>query len=106
MITDKLLISLGFSRQRIWCRDQENFTLKYSIEGYDGQIDIVATFCAPGALSPEEQVERASGMDFLINHCQSPYQVWGGDFHIVSIDLEPELLMLMTCLKIERPSKD
>jgi len=100
LITDELLTSVGFSRQRIWSEKQKNFTLKYSIEGFDGQIDLVATFCAPGAWSPEHQVEEGSSIEFLIKHCQGSYHVYGGEFHIVSIDLEAELLMLMSCLKI------
>jgi len=101
LISDKLLCSVGFKRQRIWCDKQQNFTLKYSIEGFDGEIDIISTFCSPGSLSPEKQVESASGIEYLIQYCQGTYHVYGGDFHIVSIDLEAELLMLLSVLKID-----
>lgn len=101
LITDELLISLGFERKRIWNEKQENFTLKYSIEAFDGQIDIISTFCSPGAWSPDRQIEEGSGIDFLIKHCHGSYHVYGGDFHIVSIDLKSELLTMMSCLKIE-----
>jgi hypothetical protein len=101
IITDELLTSIGFKRERIWSKTQNNFTLKYSIDGFDGTIDFIATFCSPGADSPEEQVENGSSIEYLIENCQSPYHVYGGDFHIVSIDLEAELMLLISCLKIE-----
>ena len=100
-ISDKLLISLGFKKTRVWRENDKNFTLKYSIEGFDGQIDLYAQFCAPSTFSPEEQVENHSDIKYLTKYCQSPYHIYGGDFHIVSIDLEAELLLLLSVLKIE-----
>lgn len=101
LITDGLLISLGFKRERTWDARQDNFTLKYSIEGFDGQIDLYASFCAPGSWSPEKQVEDGSDIDFLIENCQNGYHVYGNDFHIVTIDSEAELVALVSCLKID-----
>ena len=102
LISDKLLTSIGFNRQRIWCEKQENFTLKYSIEGFDGQIDIIATFYYPGLLPPNEQVENGSNIKYLIEHCNNPsYHVYGGDYHITTINLEAELFILLSSLKID-----
>lgn len=101
-ISDNLLLSLGFKRERVWREVDKNFTLKYSIEGYDGQIDLYAQFCAPSAFTPEEQVENGSDIGYLIkNTGEWGYHVYGGTFHIVTIYLKSELLMLMSCLKIK-----
>ena len=102
LISDKLLTSIGFNCQRVWCKKQENFTLKYSIDGFDGQIDIIATFCAPGSLPPNVQVENASSIKYLIEHCNNhSYHVYGGDYHITTINLEAELFILLSSLKID-----
>jgi len=102
LISDELLCSLGYTRTRIWSEHQKNFTLKYSIEGYDGQIDLIGTFCAPGALSPEEQIEKASSIEYLVNNMQGAYAVMGGEFHFVTIFTKVKLLELMALLKIEK----
>lgn len=102
-ITDKLLLSLGFKRERIWSERQHNFTLKYTIEGYSCPIDLIATFCAPGADSPEYQVENGSDIGYLIENTKDyGYNVYAGKSHIVTIHLEAELLMLMSALKIDK----
>jgi hypothetical protein len=103
-LSDGDLIKYGFKRQRIWSKKQENFTLEYVIEGYDGIIRIIPTFNCPGCSSPDYQVDHQSGIDYLLEHCQSPYGVYGDDFHIVSIDTLLEFIMLMASLKIMPPS--
>tara|TARA_R100000541_G_scaffold3938_2_gene11195 strand:- start:1506 stop:1838 length:333 start_codon:yes stop_codon:yes gene_type:complete len=106
-INDKLLISLGFKRKRVFCKRDNNFTLKYSIEGYDGQIDLLAQFASPNAISPEEQVEYASDIEHLLKYTGDwGYHVYGNDFHITSIYFEYELMMLITALKIEDELND
>lgn len=101
-INDNLLTFLGFKRERVFRKQDNNFTLKYSIEGYDGQIDLYAQFASPNAISPEEQVENASDIEHLLKYTGDwGYHVYGGDFHITTIHLEAELMMLISTLKID-----
>lgn len=101
-INDNLLMSLGFKRERVFRKKDNNFTLKYSIKGYDGQIDLYAQFAAPNAITPEEQVENASDIEHLLKYTgEWGYHVYGNDFHITTIHLEAELMMLISALKIE-----
>lgn len=102
-LSDSDLIFFGFHRRRIWSDHQDNFTLEYTINGYDGIIRLIPTFCCPGCNEPEYQVDHESDIDYLIQHCQSPYAVYGDDFHIVSIDSLLEFCMLMASLKIDPP---
>ena len=95
-------MSLGFNRERVFRKQDNNFTLKYSIDGYDGQIDLYAQFANPNAITPAEQVESASDVEYLLK-CTGDwgYHVYGNDFHITTIHLEAELFMLISTLKID-----
>ena len=80
-INDKLLTSLGFKRKRVFWKKDNNFTLKYSIEGHDGQIDLYAQHTAPNTITPEEQVENASDIEHLLKYTGDwGYHVYGNDF--------------------------
>jgi hypothetical protein len=100
-ITDKLLINLGFKRERFYCKHFEAFRLKYIIEGYDDDIILKSYTSISGYKTPEQQVEEYSSIDDLIHCSQPPYQVYSGDSHITTISNMHQLIELSRVLDIE-----
>lgn len=100
-ITDKLLIQLGFKRERFYCKHFESFRLKYIIDGYDDDIILKSYTSISGYKTPEQQVEEYSSIDDLINYSQPPYQVYCGNGHITTISNMHQLIELSRVLDIE-----
>ena len=102
-ITDKLLIKLGFKRERFYCKHFEAFRLKYIIEGYDDDIILKSYTSISGYKTPEQQVEEYSSIDDLIAYSQPPYQVYCGNGHISTISKMHQLIEL---IKVLNPIND
>lgn len=102
LITDEFLINLGFKRRRVFHIRDNNFTFKYTIEGYDGDLDLIAQHCAPGAIDPEEQIEYYSNVENLIEDTGNwGFHVYGENYHLTTIYTQDELLFLLKALKID-----
>lgn len=90
----------GFSKpSRCWVEERGQFSVYYTIEGYDCKIIVrISPQMLPYEMSGEKQMEEFSDIKILEEHHYGDFQVFVNSFenHLTTLNYENELLELMS----------